>query len=108
MAVSDDGEDFSHVFVLTAEEVLSFGIQVALFSNNKINRVNKIDSLSSTTNHQHFKDHFGVSHASAAQIWEDLQTTGVSAENLTVKNLKKRRIPKELNLFLHSLVFLKQ
>ena len=26
----------------------------------------------------------------AAQIWEDLQTTGVSAENLTVKNFLKK------------------
>ena len=47
--------------------------------------------LSSTTNHQSFKDHFGVNHVTAAQIWEYLQTTGVTADNLTVKKPKNKK-----------------
>ena len=45
----------------------------------------------------------------AAQIWEDLQTTGVASANLTAKKSKNpRRMPKELKLLLNYLGFLKQ
>ena len=43
------------------------------------------------------------------QIWEDLKTSGVAAANLTVNKPKKPiRMPKYLNLLLHSLGFLKR
>ena len=45
----------------------------------------------------------------AAQILKDLKTAGVAATNITLKKQKTpRRIPKELDLFLNDLRFLKQ
>ena len=45
----------------------------------------------------------------AAQIWEDPKTTGVASANLTAKKSKNtRRTPKELNLLLDYLGFLKR
>ena len=88
MAMSDNGEDFIHVVVLITEEVLSCGLQVSGLSKKSINRVEKIDPLLSTTNHQRFKDCFGVIHVAAVQIWEDLQKTGVAADNITFENPK--------------------
>ena len=40
--MSYDGEYFSHVVVLTAEEVLSRGFQMKGFSKKRINRVKKL------------------------------------------------------------------
>ena len=79
------------------------------FSNKRINIVKKNDLLSSTTNIQRFKDNFGFSHVAVAQIWKDLKTAGVAATNITLKKKKNpRRIPKELDLLLNSLRFMKQ
>ena len=72
-------------------EVLSCDLLVAGFSNKRIHIVKKKDMLSSTTNHQNFKYHFVVGHVVVAQIWEYLQTTGVSAENITIKNPKPKK-----------------
>ena len=109
MAISDNGEYLIHVVFLTADKVLSRGLQMEGFSKKKINIVKKNDLLSSTTNHQRFKDHFGVSHVAAAQILKDLKTAGVAATNITLKKQKTpRRIPKELDLLLNSLRFMKQ
>ena len=91
MAMLDDGEDLSHVVFLSVDEVLSLGLKVETSSNERINRVKKNDPLSSTTNHQSFKDNFGVSHVAEAQIWEDLQRTGVADANFTVNNTEPKK-----------------
>ena len=67
----DDDEDFSHVVVVTTKEVFSCVLRLEGFSKKRVDRLKKIDPLSSTTNRQRFKDHFGVSRVAAAQIWED-------------------------------------
>ena len=109
MSMSDNGKYLSHVVVLNSDEVLSRGLQVVGFSKKNINRVKEKHPLSSTINHHSFTYHFGVSNMVAAQICKDLQTTGVAAANLTVKKPKNpRRMPKELQLLLSSIGFMKQ
>ena len=65
MEMSDDGEYLTHVVVLTTNEVLSCGLQVAGLSKKRIDTVKKNDPLLSTTNHQRFKNIFWVSDVSA-------------------------------------------
>ena len=109
MELSYDGEYLSHVVVLTVEEVLLRGLQVAGFSKKRINRVKKIDPLLSTTNHQRFKDQFEVSHVALDHIWKDPQKHVLLIPILRSRTQKiPRRMPKELNLLLHSQVFLKR
>jgi hypothetical protein len=96
MMDSDDecGETF---IIYTACEILLQGLDI-FFTKEISNRVAG-DPLSSETNTQRFKDHYGCNSLVVAQIWEDLQITENSEARLIAE-------PNDIRTLLESLHFL--
>jgi len=93
----DETRDDPPLDIKTPVEMLAAGLEL-VYTDQKINRV-KGDPYSSKTNVQRFKDHYGANPVAVARIWEDLQTTTVTAARIKVLKLPA---------FLESLNFLYQ
>jgi hypothetical protein len=96
MMDSDDecGETF---IIYTACEILLQGLDI-FFTKEISNRVAG-DPLSSETNTQRFKDHYGCNSLVVAQIWEDLQIKENSEARLIAE-------PNDIRTLLESFHFL--
>ena len=67
-----DGSADNQVRIITAKEFLCMGLRLAGFSAKRIHRCGE------ATNYKRFKDRYGPTPKSCAQVWEDLQTTAIA------------------------------
>ena len=65
--------------VLTATEILHFGLRLVNFTYERINRIEE----GSRTNIVRFTKQYGVDNFVASQMFEDLQITDIEEEDLT-------------------------
>ena len=89
----DDGPIAPHV--VTIEEMLSFGLELAGYKEPRVDRAR------AETNEERFAANFGVATATACTIYEDMQLTTIEASRID-------GTPLELKYFLMALYYLRK
>lgn len=100
MNASDHSSDSSiaSIFVLTRDDILQRGLKLLLWSDEKLARKSKKKIEKET---DWFKHEYGADPYVVAQIWEDLQRTGIEAARINNAN------DDDLSHLFHALQFMK-
>jgi hypothetical protein len=85
------------IVVFTADETLSMGLKIAGFDTGRQQNVQR------ETNLERFKDFFGCVPVIYAEIWEDLQTTGIAEARIDTTKCSVK-----MDTFLLSVHFIKR
>ena len=92
---SDSSSVDSNLIIYTAEEIELAGLQVAGYTEGRINRVKKAES-----NTARFKDRFGIHPLSVAALWEELLTTEINEARVEGSQ-------REIKYLLRAILFLR-